>query len=200
MQLSELQSRCRSRFRDPSNDIVTDAEWTDYLNDAYMEVVAATPWLATREVDTTAAFTVGVNTATITGMWRVETVDDGDDYLSPVYGKRPMDSSGAPRWFRMLGNTLYVYPTPDTNTTLNVSGWAAPALLVNGTDVPGLPPEHHNLLVLGALAGAYADDGQPDQAGIFREAFVNGVQRMAVDLSVDREGPLSIPDTFFEVE
>lgn len=61
-------------------------------------------------------------------------------------------------------------------------------------------PEHHNLLVLGALAGAYADDGQPDQAGMFREAFVNGVQRMAVDLSVDREGPLSIPDTFFEVE
>lgn len=44
MDLTTLQTRCRTRFHDASQNVVTNAEWLGYLNDAYRDVLGAEPY------------------------------------------------------------------------------------------------------------------------------------------------------------
>lgn len=58
---------------------------------------------------------------------------------------------GAPEAFTVLGSsTILVGPTPDADRTLTLVYEKALTPLVNGTDVPAIPPGYHMLLVLGA--------------------------------------------------
>lgn len=82
-------------------------------------------------------------------------------------------NSGPLRWFTRRGNTLMIYPAPDTGSTLSFeyqsaafcaspSGARQTAWLTD-SDVPMLSPE---LITLGVVAMFLQADGQPAQAAM----------------------------------
>jgi len=201
MDLTALIARCKARFRDPDNDIVSDTEWTAYLNEAYQAVLAVCPWLPSLEGTWTVTVPAGTSSVAVdSDVWRVERVSDADGVVLEAINDPTREralADGTPQVYRMYANMLEVYPAPDVNVTYTVDGWQAPPVLAIGTDVPLLPVAYHRLLVSGALEAAYLDDGNGDQAAAHGNAFAAGVSRMVAEMTVDRQGPEQIDDTFF---
>lgn len=183
MDLTALQTRCRTRFRDANQAIVTNAEWLAYLNDAYQDVQAADPhwpWMETRS--SSVSVTANARSATLpTGAIGVTAVRSLTDKikLEPLDGTAEhirafpdvAGTPGIPRLYRVFGRTLEVYPVPAVTTTLEVEYNVGATELASGTDEPAFKPQYHRILVEGALVRAYIDDGAPDQAALHQAAF-----------------------------
>jgi hypothetical protein len=103
------------------------------------------------------------------------------------------DESGTPVAYRLRSNQIEVYPLPEVATTLHVDYMATPALLSAGTDVPAMPSQYHHMLVEGAMARAYQDDGAPDQAQLHLARFDRILEGMAADLLSGRN------DSYYQV-
>lgn len=69
MDLTTLQARCRTRFRDADQDVVTNEEWTGYLNDAYRDVLGAEPYWPFLDSSTPADLSAGSDTPTFDSRW-----------------------------------------------------------------------------------------------------------------------------------
>lgn len=177
MNLTALETQCRDRFRDTGQIIYTNADWDNYLNDAYRDVSAAQPYWPYMEQQASlvvVAATSGI--ALPTDVFHVTAVYNSTDkyLLEPLPGRSeyreeypdPGASSGTPAHYRLRGGFLEVYPRPTVNTTLLVDHFAPPAALAAGGDEPAFPEQFHPILVSGALAYAYEDDGNAAQAAI----------------------------------
>jgi hypothetical protein len=195
MQLSALQARCRTRFRDPNQNIVTDTEWTDYLNDAYRDVIAASPHWPFLETVNCSALVVAANTRSValpTDVTRVLAVRNATDgfpmrpllsgtkqhlYLDPE-----QNMTGVPEWYRVIAGRIEVWPLPTTPTTLHVEYPAPPSLLAGASDEPVFPEQYHHILVEGALQRAYLDDGNLEQAAVHADQYGSILGNMLLDL------------------
>lgn len=201
MNLNALRDRCESRFGDTTNRIITDTEWLDYLNDAYMEVVAAEPnWPFLETRTTNLVVTAGTGEVALpTDVWRVTAVYNATDGipLAPIPGQAqfrsyfpsPSSNPGIPLWYRLRGSTLEVYPYASAATTLHVDHPAPPAALNAGGDEPAFPEHHHRLLVVGALAKAYEDypdKDVPNAPALYEARFQRGIEKMRVELLLPR--------------
>lgn len=209
MQFSVIRTRCATRFRDASFDIVTDAQWKDYVNDAYADVQGATPfwpWLATSDV----ALTVLANartTALPVNVYRITALlNDTDDIrmrpfegTSEHYAQYPTDAdAGPPTQYRVLGTTLYVYPKPTVTTALRVEYTKSAAELSADGDLPAFPAEFHRILVEGALANAYEDDANVQMAQMYDANFAAGLEGLKTAmLQPQQERYPEIVDDFF---
>lgn len=173
---SALRTRAAVRFRDPTNAIITDTVWKDYVNEAYRRVLGATPfWPWNKGNRTTLTFAAGDNTETLpTDSWRITAVFNNTDgivmrqetgYIS--YRERfpfGSDSPGVPTEWQQFGHTLEVYPFPAVSTSVIVDYTLAPSAMSADGDLPVFPAQYHDVLVEYALAQAYQDDGAFDQA------------------------------------
>lgn len=210
MNLTALQARCALRYRDTGNRLVTTADWTEYLNDAYTEVLGAEPnWPFLQ--GQTSGLTVNAGTGTValpTDVWRVTGIFNATDKwpLAPLPGQidyrewfpDPAGSLGTPEFYRLRGSTLEVYPWPAVDTSLTVDTIVPPALLSAGGDVPVFPSQYHRLLVYGALARVYEDDRETGPSGTNQGRFAQMLQQMRNDLLGPRtEGFAPVLDTFF---
>lgn len=190
MDLATMRTRCATRFRDPSNNVVTSSEWTSYINDAYDDVIAASPDWPFMEKFATSLVTVNANTKAValpTNVYRVKSVVANVDrtVLRQIY---PVDDSdnttitGTPEWYYVAGNTLYVTPTPTTNTAYDIRYMVRPTALSSDGDVPVFPSEYHGILVEGALTRAYIDDGADNQAQLHLSIMTNKLDNMKTSL------------------
>lgn len=205
MNLTALQARCAFRYRDTGNHFVQADDWTEYLNDVYMDVVAADPLWPFLEAQTT-SLSVAAGTGTVslpTDVWRVTSVYNATDKipLAPIPGRseyrhwfpNPASSPGIPLWYRLRGSTLEVYPYASATTTLYADIASPPPLLATGSDEPVFPEQYHRILVAGALARAYEDDDR--ESGIQQARYERLLQDMKMDLLGPRtEGYPSIID------
>lgn len=158
-----LAARCAVRFGDPDNNVISEPQWFDHLNDAYREVLGARgdwPFLETR----TTGLTVTANTGSValpTDVTRVSAVFDATDDWPLVEATWRIDASdtalGTPGWYQVRGGTLYVYPWPTVDTDLTIDHPVVPAELEGGTE-PVFPEQYHRILILGAVAQALEDD------------------------------------------
>lgn len=167
-----LRAQCATRFRDAANAVVTDLVWKDYVNQAYQEVNADTPlwpWLETSEQTVTvAANTRGI--ALPTDIVQVNwAYDSTDDYrLRPQEGRGDpwhvalRSTTGLPLAYRLRAGNIELFPTPTASTTVILEGVLMPAKLVNDGDTPVWPSNFHELLIPGALALAFLDDGNAE--------------------------------------
>jgi hypothetical protein len=179
---SQLRTRCAARFGDSAGSIISPAAWNDYIADAERDVYAASPWWPWNEALTTTL------TASTTGLvslpvdtWRVNSVYDvTDDYpLVPLEGRADYlnyfsQAAGAqsqPTNYRLRGSTLEVLPHPQVTTSLAIEYMAPPSLMTADDDTPEFPPAWHQMLVSGALARAYEDDGNTGQAQLHWAKF-----------------------------
>lgn len=198
MNLATLRTRCKTRFRDANNDILQDSDWNAYINDVYDDVINDSPWWpffkATNRNVTYPAQAASINLATALGtdVWRVnEILDLTDRYpLAPlhggnmVYGAYPYADQqfGSPIHYRVYGQTLEVYPRPLSAVTLSIEYMAPPPDLVADGDVPVFPEQYHRVLVFGALALAYEDDGNIPQAQAHTKRAEDILEDMKTDL------------------
>ncbi len=209
MNLTALQTRCASRYRDTTNRVVTAAEWTEYLNDAYMDVVGADPAWPFLEGQTT-SLTVAAGAGTValpTDVWRVTSVYNATDAwpLVPIPGRSeyrhwfpdPTANLGSPAYYRLRGSTLEVYPYAQAATTLHADIATPPVSLSAAGDEPVFPEQYHRILVLGALSKAYEDDLDDRWAASYQARYERMLQDMKADLLSPRtEGYPTVIDTF----
>ncbi len=175
MDLTALQTRCKTRFRDTAGSIVDDAGWTGFLNDAYQQVNGALPWWPWKESRSgTLTYAPGDRSKPLPAdVSRVNAVWSSTDKipLVPLENRHSYRSlypdgteTGVPGQYRVFAGTLEVYPLPTAQTVIVIDYFAAPAPLAGATDEPAFPEQFHRILVEGALARAYEDDGATEQA------------------------------------
>lgn len=210
MNLTAMQTRCKSRFTDANQVVVDDAGWLGYLNDAYADVIAASPlWPFLRGSTSSLTFTAGVQTVALpTDVFRVSRVYDlTNQYrLRALQGnngalrKYPQqDETGTPRDYEIFGTSLIVYPIPDAAVTLQVRYWKPPADLASGSDVPAFPSQYHRALVEGALMAAYVDDGNLDQAAAYKARYDGILVKLTRDiLSTQQDRAPAIVDDWYD--
>ena len=206
---SSLRSRCQTRFRDTDAAIYSTTEWNDYIADAEADAYTASPWWPFHE-QRNSSFTVTAGTsgaALPTDAIRVNAVYDNDNNyaLVPLDDRtsyrvlypNPSVNLGNPLHYRFLGSTLEVYPRPASDVTLYVDYMVAPTVMSSDSGEPAFPEVYHRMLVSGALAYAYEDDGNVNQAQIHRGRFEQMLDRMMNDLLVSRsESYHVIPDAW----
>ena len=87
---------------------------------------------------------------------------DDNDYLSP--------SKTYPYWSHW-DEQIHINPTPDADVTngLDISGILIPSDMSTGTDVPQLPDEFHDVLVLYACFRMYQEDENLERASYYKQ-------------------------------
>lgn len=206
-------SRCKTRFTDPTGAIYSDADWLDFLNDAYSWVQAACPWWPWKESSATVTTTAGDGSITAAdlgtvGVFQTSMVLDTTNgfVLEPVpnrtlhrYEVPDPTEQGTPRWYRWLGSTLQLIPLPADGVTYYIEFMAASADLANTADnVPNFPPEHHQVLVEYALHLAYTDDDDAKSADVHLARATEQLGQLKMNLMNTRtaKNPEFVDDWF----
>jgi hypothetical protein len=169
MQFSVIRQYAATRFRDPTNVIVSDADWKNYVNTSYGDTNMRLPYAPWNELSATITINAGVRSGPLpTDVNRVTAVWNSTDQfpMVPLEGRMQVFNeypqqieTGQSMHYRIFGNALYVYPLPQANTSFTVEYLKAPADLLNDADIPAFPETYHDILVSGAVALAYRDDG-----------------------------------------
>lgn len=167
-----LRTQCATRFRDAANAVVTDIVWKDYVNQAYQEANAASPlwpWLETSEQ--TVTVTGGQRSGTLpTDVLQVNWVYDttNNQYLRPQEGRGEQwkqglrTDSGLSASYRLRSNTIELFPLTAATVTLVAECVLMPVRMSADGDLPVWPANWHELLIPGALALAFLDDGNAE--------------------------------------
>lgn len=282
---SQLATRCAVRFKDENNAVVSASAWLSYLNEAYNQVNAESPWWPWLETsEQTLSFTANnrvanLPTDVLTVNWAYNVTDDfrlidqmgrGDFF----HQDHIRSEIGQPVTYRLRGSTMELNAAPSQNTTVvaecnlmptalavetyvirDVAGAAAGNITVagittadtiisvvgikdsdqslhdytseftitatntinniagtattgyhlavtvrtfSGANAPVWPSAYHDLLIDGALAAAYLDDGNPGQATAYAQRFEGKVSGMKNALLGPRtEANAPIRDTFW---
>lgn len=214
MQFSVMRTYAASRFRDVGLQVVVDADWKNYVNDAYHQMLVSVPLFPWNELST--SLTVPGNVSLVYPLnrsvslpldcWSVLAVWDITDQFplvplegrDQVYNEYPQQIEvGQAMHYRIFNNTLQVYPAPQVATTYLVEYIAKPVDLAADSDVPIVPLAYHTDIVAGAVALAYEDDGDSSQAALYRAKFDLGIQRLTADINQARQSRYYEPvDTF----
>lgn len=207
MQFSVLRAYAATRFRDVGNVVVSDADWKNYINDVYEDMLSRCTWFPWNEAKqdlTILASTRGI--ALPTDAWHVLAVWDKTNQFplvplegrDQVYNEYPQQTEvGQAMHYHVRNNQLEVYPMPQTDTIYTVETIKRPVDLAADADLPVFPPQYHTTLVEGAVSLAYRDDGNLQMAAQFEAAYEEEVKRMVLDLMQPRQGRYYEPvDTF----
>lgn len=216
MDRDALVTLCGKRFRDTSNVIVgastsTPVSWIEYLDAAYKEVNRATPlWPWLEATDSAVTVTGGSRSGNlpsdvfqvhsvynVTNQWTMKSTQ-GRNQVWEHYDT--LNDTGLPETYRIRNNTLHVYPIPQTDTCFNVEAVLLPTSLSSGASEPVFPEGFHDILVEGALALAYQDDGAPEQHDRHWQKFKQQIEDMKwFILAFRTESYSPVRDTFYEV-
>lgn len=206
---AQIRTRAAVRYSDPSNVLITDTAWKDYVNEAYRDFLTLNPRLpfnATRSTSITIAAN-GRSSNLPTDVWRVTAVWDATD-LQPLV---PLTNPAQPRWeypsdteqgvpqqYRLFGRALEVYPRPAQLTTFAVDYYLQPADLSADGDLPAFPAAYHGGIIALAVSKAYRDDGNANAAKEYESEASGIMDRMLDDLLDVREDRYpGITDEFY---
>jgi len=208
---ANLKLRCASRFRDTLNVIYTADEWGEYLNEVYsltmtqdpgltyMENLSAVNFAAGDALATLPADTYQVNNAwNVTDGYALRPITNRAEFLEFYQPDAPSGSLGTPEFYRLVANSIELYPAPAVATEVRLEYIARQIALVSSGDSPIFPTQFHGLLVEGALARAYADDGNPEEAARHEQQFRQQLSELVTFLQRVKAGQnFEIPDSFF---
>lgn len=81
-------------------------------------------------------------------------------------------TEGTPSRYSRFGDTIYLWPTPDTSDD-DIDVWmlTAPPLLEEDDDVPEYPAEYHRAIVDYALSVAFRDVGMDERSLVYLKTF-----------------------------
>lgn len=205
-----LRTQCSVRFRDTAFKVVTDAQWKNYVNQAYQQVNRKTsrwPWM--ESAIQSVGYTTGVRQANLpTDVVQVNSVYDATNArkLDPMEGRAEqiryahlLTETGLPEAYKLNGSTIELYPLPQTDGQLSIECVTMPVKLSGDSDEPVWPEHFHEVLVPGALALAYLDDGNADWYNINAAQFKREADEMMNSILAFRtESMVPIRDTFWD--
>lgn len=178
---NELFDRGLGYLNDGSRGTTRVQNW---INSAYREIVADSDWPFLN------ATTTGPAPITIADLGTIESVINVATLLKLV----PVDRRNLTDVFPVLtttgigefyyvtgGSVINVYPA-DTASTLQVLYWKSPADLSATTDVPVVPAQYQELIILAALRRGFTEDNDAGDAQIVQQELDRGLTNMREDL------------------
>lgn len=172
--LSVLITRCKQRADLENSTHITDAEWSALISEQYGDLfsVVASSGLRYFEsrttLTTTGAATVTVPTAhyaTVRLDWLVTGVTTGerrelDELMSPEEPDWAGVSGSCARAYAVSGSTIYLYPTPPTGQTYELTYVPQPTAYDGTTDpattIDLVTPDGEAFLIYGVMVKALA--------------------------------------------
>lgn len=108
------------------------------------------------------------------------------DEYDELYSSNAVNTQGTPNLWIPFESAISVYPTPSSAITLTMRYYKVPTELSNSTDVPEIPVEFQEILVLGMLKRALEYNDSYDQS-----AFIDAKMARLIDDMSRRYSPLS---------
>lgn len=202
--LQDLITKVQRRVRDTG---YSSAEITDYLNDTQNDIYNEyrLPFMQTY-VD----YTLFANVADITNSSGllpdyVQAVDlsittqgkDAQLVYKPyeeIFAEFPNPDdqtaypSTIPKYWYFYDETIKVFPTSSEDLTVRLRYYKKPTDLVQATDVPSIPSQFSELLVVGAAYRVLQVKDNYDQAGVLQNKYDELLQKLVVKFSVPQTG------------
>jgi hypothetical protein len=110
------------------------------------------------------------------------------DELYPDPDDTTVNPTGPPAMWYYYADTIKVYPVPNTAYTVSLQYYKKPTELSADGDVPELPPEFQELLVLGAAYRVLQVKDNYDQAGVLQNKYDEILQKLVVKFSQPQVG------------
>lgn len=204
--ITELQTR----WRDPSNNVVTRARWLGYINQAQQRFVKRTKFPTSKAFSNLAFSANEASKVLPTDVWAVLTATDttNDRPLTPIYGRDQHqhlwnDDSGTASHFTIEDNDLYLFAPPRTAITVQILHLSPISDLTDSVGAAGTPvfPSHyHRALMDGAMELAFRDDQNIEMAGHYAKDFKEMLADALVEFAKPRLGRnVPIRNDYFEV-
>lgn len=202
--LSDLITKVQRRIRDTG---YSSSEITDYLNDTQNDIYNEyrLPFMQTY-VD----YTLFANVADITNSSGllpdyVQAVDltvttEGKESqliyrpYEEIFAEYPDPDdqtaypSTTPQFWYFYDETIKVFPTSSVDLSVRLRYYKKPTELVQATDVPSIPSNFSELLVVGAVYRVLQVKDNYDQAGVFQNKYDELLQKLVVKYSVPQTG------------
>jgi hypothetical protein len=201
-QLSDIITRVQKRVRDTN---YSSSEITDYINDTINDVYNEyrLPFMQTY-VD----YTLFANVADITnGSGLLSDFVQAVDLTLTATGKESQliyisyeelaklypDAddltaypASIPQYWYMYDETIKVFPCSSEDTTVRLRYYKKPTDLVQATDVPSIPSQFLELLVVGAAYRVLQVKDNYDQAAVLENKYAEILQKLVVKYSVNQ--------------
>lgn len=110
------------------------------------------------------------------------------DQLYPDPDDTTVNPNGVPDKWYYYAETIKVYPVPDSAYTVSLQYYKKPTLLSSDSDVPDLPSEFEELLVMGAAYRVLQVKDNYDQAAILQNKYDEILQKLVVKYSQAQVG------------
>lgn len=175
--------RAQERFGDTGAIIVTENEWLAYINAAYRQFVRQSKWpnLITETTAVIAANgrTVALPAAALQG--GVADVFINGMPLEQQPAELPIrrimhfqNRPTTPIYYQVRGTRISVLPAWAAGGTLTIAYFQAPTALTTVSS-PVIPETYHDAIIAGALAQAFRDDENKEQAEQYQAEFDTAV-------------------------
>jgi hypothetical protein len=192
---TQLRDRCKTRFADTTNAVLSNQNWLDYLNDAYRWVQSELPFFEQMQTYTTMDCAAANRYLYIgTDVYNITMALDttNDVLLEPVTDRSAhrriltdRDEQGTPRWYKWTGpNQIELIPVPDAVYSYYFEYFDTFIDLTLAGSDPQIPSQHHGIIVEYALYLAYLDD---DDVGASKP-HLDAANRALVALRTDMYG------------
>lgn len=202
--LSDIRTKVRNRVRDSAYD---STEITNYLNDTQNDVFNEyrLPFMETTQDYTLATGTADITNGSalpanfvlpidliLTSNGREKTIPIKDvrqmDMDHPDYENNTSQPSGEPQAAYKYGQTIRVYPEPDQAYTVTLRYYKKPTLLSADADIPSLPSEFEELLVIGASYRVLQVKDNYDQAGVLENKYKEMLDKLVMKYARNQTG------------
>lgn len=203
-QLSDLVTKVQNRIKDTgfSTTIIKD-----FINDTQRDIFNeySLPFM-----QTTQSYTLAVGASDITNGSGLpsnfvqpidillttaggETILEYKDYqeinnLYPDATDTTAYANQLPQYWYKYGETIRVFPSPDSAYSVSLLYYKSPTTLSADADVPEIPSEFEELLVVGASYRVFQVKDNYDKAGILENKYMELLQKLASRYSKTRGG------------
>lgn len=202
--LGDIADKVRQRVRDSGYD---PSEIKNYINDAQNDVFNEyrLPFM-----ETTQAYTLTIGVAditngsglpsnfvlpislTLTTAGKEKLLVSRDeremDFLHPDYESSDVYPANTPSEWYKYAQTIRVFPEPDQAYTVTIRYYKRPTLLSADSDVPSLPSEFEELLVVGAAYRVLQVKDNYDQAGILENKYKELLDKLVMKYTRNQVG------------
>jgi hypothetical protein len=185
----------RSVVRDTAGAFISDAEITEWTNEAQLDLAARMELLQEQTTGTTAGNTIALpsNFLDVIGL-RLGTAGDDVAFVDDATWFDFSDAGATPpvTLGRPFGNNLELYPTPVAGTPYSLRHVRKPAVLVNDSDTPEIPEELHVRLVNYDRAHAKFKDGELQEGQTYLALYEANLPASPRGRRRQFPGPLSL--------
>jgi hypothetical protein len=187
-------TRVQQRIRDTG---YSSSEIKSYLNDTQNDVYNEYHLRFMEDVET---YTLVVGNSDVTNGSGLPTnyVQALDMQINIGYGSKltyidakdivDTTTAGIPTSWYIFENTIRVHPVPSSAYTVTLRYYKKPTELENDTDVPEVPSEFQELLVVGAAYRVMQVKDNYDQAAILQNKYDELLQKLVVKYSQSQVG------------